>query len=104
MPKTNIPSYRLHKATGQAFIELDGRRFYLGKHGSKASRVEYERRLAEYLANGRKLPPTQAKTGISCQELAVRFLEWAEKYYVKNGEQTKSFDFCQKAVSLLVKH
>ena len=57
MPKTNIPNYRLHKATGQAFVELGGRRFYLGKHGSKASREEYERRIAEYLGNGRKLPP-----------------------------------------------
>ena len=104
MPKTNIPNYRLHKATGQAFVELGGRRFYLGKYGSKASKAEYERRLAEYLANGRKLPPTTAKTGISCQELVVRFLEWAEGYYVKNGKQTPTFTHCQRAVSLLVEH
>ena len=104
MPKTNIPNYRLHKATGQAFVELGGRRFYLGKHGSKASREEYERRVAEYLANGRKLPPTLTKTGVACQELAVYFLEWAEGYYVKNGKQTATFGHCQKAVSLLVKH
>ena len=38
MPKTNIPNYRHHKASGQAFVELGGRRFYLGKYGSKASR------------------------------------------------------------------
>ena len=36
MPKRNIPNYRLHKASGQAVVELDGRTFYLGKHGSKA--------------------------------------------------------------------
>jgi integrase len=104
MPKTNIPNYRPHKATGQAFIELDGRRFYLGKHGSKASREEYKRRLAEYLANGKKLPLVRAKTGISCQELAVHFLEWAEGYYVKNKKPTGTFAFCQKAISLLAKH
>ena len=104
MPKTNIPNYRLHKATGQAFVELGGRRFYLGKHGSKASREAYEQRIAEYLANGRKIAPTRTKTGISCQELAVHFLEWAEKYYVKNGEPTTSFDHCRNAVSLLVQH
>jgi len=104
MPKTNIPNYRQHKATGQAFVELGGRRFYLGKHGSKASREEYERRIAEYLGNGRKLPPTRTKTGISCQELAVHFLEWAEGYYVKNGESTGTFDHCRNAVALLVKH
>jgi len=104
MPKTNIPNYRLHKATGQAFVELTGRRFYLGKHGSKASKEEYEKRIAEYLANGRKLPPTLVKKGISCQELAIHFLEWAEGYYVKNGVQTATFGLCRRAVSLLVKH
>ncbi|MCL2744409.1 MAG: hypothetical protein FWE67_11220 [Planctomycetaceae bacterium] len=104
MPKTNIPNYRLHKAYGQAFVELDGRRFYLGKHGSKASREEYERRIAEYLGNGRKLPPTRTKTGISCQELAVYFLEWAEGYYVKDGKPTGTFGHCRTSMSMLVQH
>jgi len=101
MPKTNIPNYRLHKATGQAFVELGGRRFYLGKHGSKASREEYERRIAEYFANGRTLPPTQTKTGISCQELAVHFCEWAEEYFMS---QPKSFNHVKTAMGFLVKH
>ena len=101
MPKRNIPNYRLHKATGQGFVELDGRRFYLGKHGSKASREEYERRIAEHLANGRKLPPTQTKTGISCQELAIHFLEWAEEYFMN---QPKSFAHIKTAMGFLVKH
>lgn len=104
MPKTNIPGYRLHKATGQAFVELGGHRYYLGKHGSKASKEEYERRIAEYLANGRKVPPTRTKSGISCKELAAHFLEWAEGYYVKNGEPTATFGHCRTAVSLLVEH
>ena len=104
MPKTNIPNYRHHKASGQAFVELGGRRFYLGKHGSKASREEYERRIAEYLANGRQLAPTQTKKGITCQELAVHFLEWAEGYYVKNGKQTETFGHHQRAIAPLVRH
>ena len=101
MPKKNIPNYRLHKASGQAFVELDGRRFYLGKYESKASREEYDRRIAEYLANGRKLPPTLAKTGTSCQELAVKFLEWAEEYFMS---QPKSFNHVKTAMGFLVKH
>jgi integrase len=101
MPKRNIPNYRLHKATGQGFVELDGRRFYLGKHGSKASREEYERRVAEYHANGRKLPPTKTKTGISCQELAIHVLEWAEEYFMN---QPKSFYHLNRAMEFLVKH
>ena len=104
MPKTNIPNYRLHKASGQAFVELGGRRFYLGKHGSKASREEYARRIGDYLANGRQIAPTRTKTGISCQELAVHFLEWAEEYYVKNGRQTETFGHYQRAVASWVKH
>ena len=101
MPKTNIPNYRLHKASGQAVVELDGRTFYLGKYGSKARREEYERRVAEYLGNGRKLPPTRVDTGISCQELAIHYLEWAEKHHVK---QPKSLRHCKRAMAFLVKH
>jgi integrase len=101
MPKRNIPNYRLHKATGQGFVELGGRRFYLGKYGSKASREEYERRVAEYLTNGRKLPPTGTKAGITCQELAIHFLEWAEEYFMN---QPRSFAHIRKAMEFLVKH
>ena len=32
-----IPSYRLHKPTGQAVVRLDGRDYYLGRHGSDSS-------------------------------------------------------------------
>ena len=31
-----VPSYRLHKPTGQAVVRLDGRDVYLGKHGTEA--------------------------------------------------------------------
>ena len=101
MPKKNIPNYRHHKASGQAFVELGGRRFYLGKHGSKASREEYDQRIAEYLGNGRQLAPTQTKSRISCRELAVHFLEWAEEYYMN---QPKSFNHIRKAMEFFVTH
>ncbi|MGL6195059.1 MAG: tyrosine-type recombinase/integrase [Thermoguttaceae bacterium] len=102
MPKTNIPNYRLHKASGQAFVELEGRRFYLGKYGSKASREEYELKISEYLANGRKLPPIRKKTRMSCHELAIHALEWANGYYMKNGVQTPTFNHFRNAISLFV--
>lgn len=39
MPRlTNaLPKYRKHKASGQAFVELSGKRIYLGPHGTKLS-------------------------------------------------------------------
>ncbi|HEU5117937.1 MAG TPA: hypothetical protein VFT74_15020, partial [Isosphaeraceae bacterium] len=51
-PRT--PSYRLHKPSGQAVVTLGGRDYYLGLYGSSESRTEYDRRLAEWLANGRR--------------------------------------------------
>jgi hypothetical protein len=36
-----IPSYRLHKPTGQAVVTLSGKDQYLGRHGSPESRAAY---------------------------------------------------------------
>ena len=33
-----IPKYRLHKASGQALVAINGRRIYLGKTGPKKAR------------------------------------------------------------------
>jgi hypothetical protein len=44
-----VPAYRLHKPTGQAVVRLDGRDFYLGKHGTEASHEAYRRTVAEWL-------------------------------------------------------
>lgn len=54
MPRQNIPSYRLHKPTGQAIVVLRGKMFYLGQYKSKASKEEYNALIAEYLANHRQ--------------------------------------------------
>jgi hypothetical protein len=27
-----LPKFRVHKASGQAYVDLSGRRFYLGRH------------------------------------------------------------------------
>ena len=43
MPKTiKPPSYRLYKRAGQAAVTLDGRDFYLGRHGTKVSLDAYD--------------------------------------------------------------
>ena len=53
-PRT--PSYRLHKPSGQAVVTLNGKEFCPGPHGSQPSRDHYDRLVAEWLANGRRLP------------------------------------------------
>ena len=37
------PSYRKHKATGQAIVTIDGKDYYLGPWKTRASKVEYDR-------------------------------------------------------------
>jgi len=38
-----VPSYGLHKPSGQARIVVEGRTIYLGKHGSPESYEQYAR-------------------------------------------------------------
>ncbi|WP_406701308.1 hypothetical protein V5E97_36470 [Singulisphaera sp. Ch08] len=89
------PSYRLHKPTGQAVVTISGRDFYLGKHGTEASRSEYDRLIAEWLTAGRQLPVTDDAT---ISELMVEFLKWADAYYVKDGEPTSEAAFSQRGL------
>jgi hypothetical protein len=49
------PSYRKHKASGQALVTIGGQDMYLGPHGTKTSKSEYDRLIGEWLANGRRL-------------------------------------------------
>ena len=62
MPRlTNAtPKYRKHRASNQAIVTIDGQDFYLGPHGTRASRREYDRLIAEWLQNDRRLPVAEA--------------------------------------------
>jgi hypothetical protein len=52
--KKQLPKYCKHKSTNRAFVRIDGKMYYLGKYGSDASRREYDRIIAEFLAHGRQ--------------------------------------------------
>jgi len=59
MPKllTNtVPSYRLHRQSGQAIVTLNSNDVLLGKHGTAASKADYGRIIADWIANGRRRP------------------------------------------------
>jgi integrase len=71
-------------------VTLCGRDLYLGKFGSRESLAEYDRIIAEWLANGRTLlrPVSGKPADVTNNELLGAFLDWAELYYVKNGRMT----------------
>lgn len=75
------PSYCHHKATGQAVVRIDGKDYYLGKHGSTESRAEYDRLIAEWLGNGRRLAPLTTGDGLTVAELVLAYWRWAEQYH-----------------------
>jgi integrase len=88
MPKlspTATPKYRKHKASGQAVVTIDGKDHYLGRHGTKASEREYDRLIAEWIANGRTVP-TSTEASITIMELLAAYLRFAKVYYRGSDE------------------
>jgi integrase len=90
MPKLvhATPRYRKHAASGLAVVTLNGRDHYLGPWRSKASKAEYDRLIAEWLAKGRHSPSDQLENDLTVTELVVRYWRHAKGYYVKNGHPT----------------
>jgi len=82
----STPKYRKHRASGQAIVTLGGKDFYLGPHGTRVSRDEYDRVVAEWLQNGRTIPTPEA--GLTVVELFAAYKRFAIKYYRKNGKVT----------------
>ena len=76
-----IPRYRRHKASGQAVVTLSGRDHYLGPYGTKTSRQEYDRLLAEWMAAGRTIRQLHRQPSLSIVELMAAYLRWAHGYY-----------------------
>lgn len=96
-----VPKYRRHKKK-YARVVLNGREVHLGVYGTPESRAAYERVVSEWLQSGRKTPrPKKLATArmqyrdrledhsvLNITELAVKYFEFAQKYYVKNGKPT----------------
>lgn len=78
-PKPRTPSLRNHKASGQSFVEIEGKQHYLGKIGLPETQRAYHRLIAEWIAGGYRLPIPQ--TEITVMELVDAFQTYAEEYY-----------------------
>lgn len=85
-----VPKYRLHKATGQALVEIRGHRTYLGKYDSPSSHERYRQIIAEFLSAA-PLPastPQKSAKPLPVDELILLYFQFAKGYYVKDGETT----------------
>lgn len=87
------PKYRLHRGSGQALVQINGERIYLGKYGTHSSKERYRKIVAEWLTSANK--PSSVSTlaaavrlDISVSELILAFWQHAKQRYVKNGKPT----------------
>jgi integrase len=97
--KPRIPSYRLHRQSGQAVVTLTdavtGRRkdHLLGKFDTIVSKEEYKRVVLDWEANGRRLPNTLPDADLTVAELIERYWRWSEGYYRRaDGSPTNEVD------------
>ncbi len=102
MPRltNSLPKYRKHRASGQAMVTLCGVDPYLGPHGTKASKAEYDRLVSEWLASGRRDSFGASQSDLTVSELLLAFLNFAQDYY---GEGPKSEYFHYRRVARTLK-
>ncbi|QDS99935.1 tyrosine-type recombinase/integrase [Adhaeretor mobilis] len=101
MPKlsNSLPKYRKHRGSGQAVVTLSGRDYYLGPHGTKTSKLEYDRLIAEWLSSGRSPAFGTSQDDLSIAELLAAYLRYAKDYY---GTGPKSEYFHMRRLAQLI--
>lgn len=100
MPPRRVPSYRLHKASGQAIVTIAGRDHYLGKHGTEASRRAYDALVGRWIAGGRAAVE-EPDRGATVVEVIEAFWTWAQGYYRKDGKPTSQISILRPALASL---
>ena len=97
MPRRSIPRYCLHRGSGQAYVKVDGKRHYLGVHGTEHSQREYARAIADWQAR-----QSSAAIGLTVGQLCLLFTEFADTYYrTPDGDPTGEADNFRDALKPL---
>lgn len=88
-PAESIPAMQLHRASGQARVNLSGRDVYLGEWGSDAAATEYDRVINQWLALGRVWPPPPDHQ-LTLGQLYAKYAAHADAFYRKRGKPTST--------------
>jgi len=112
MKTPKVPTYGLHKPTGQARCYVNGKTVYLGKYGSEESRIRFGEIVGRLIggqsidpiARTKSGSPTCAESsdpGPSVGEICLAFLRHAETHYVKNDKPTSQMHVLRSVVKPL---
>ena len=108
MPKLTRPPKLSHfKPRNLAYVTWKGKRHYLGKYGSPEAAAAYARfiaNLAEAAAGEEAVPEPPRVGWITCVELGAAYLEYAERYYRRDGKQTEQACKAKRRIRILVDH
>lgn len=104
-PRAAFPAYCLHKGTGQAVVTLDGREHYLGKHGSDASKLAYERLILQWKELGTAPGSRPAPRGLTVRAMFAAYWRHVETQclYEKHGKPTSERGCIAQAARPLVR-
>jgi hypothetical protein len=81
----HLPKYRLHKGSGQALIQINGHRIYLGTYNSPESKEKYRRYINQLVTSGSTIEIIGPDKSPTINSLILEYYRFAQTYYVKNG-------------------
>lgn len=92
-PSDYIPDHCHHKGKNLGFVRLNGRPRYTGKWGTERGRAEYDRLIAEWLANGRSLPEDDGdRSSFLVRDLVADYLVAFEESHL-NSRQPQTLGY-----------
>lgn len=96
--KQGIPEMKPHKASGQAYVRLDGKFHYLGKHGTPEAKAAYDRAILEWLSRDKRPKLVEADRP-KVKDVIAAFMAHAIGYYRSaTGRPTGEADNLKEAL------
>jgi integrase len=107
--RSTTPNLCLHRATGQAFVRLNGKPRYLGKYGTPKAQRAYAQLLKQLAEQAERQEEEQEQDAfippkaddLTICELLAAYWPHAENHYRKHGQATRTLDNIRLALKPL---
>lgn len=104
MKKRHAPTLRRHRRSGHGYAHLGGQQIWFGPYEDPETDHRFARALAEWLANGRRLPPRETREEMRVTDLVGAYLDFAQRFYTKpDGTPSREVENLGDAVRRLLK-